>query len=76
MAYRPCVSCGRPFYGASEFTYVTWFSGEDRYSFRMLQCHGCASDLRNDISSVGDVRRDGVWELSPEAPVQLREAAS
>lgn len=68
MAYRPCLTCGQRFYGASNFTYVTWFDGEDRLSFRLAQCHHCASEFRNPVSEAADSRLQDDWAAAPGAP--------
>lgn len=68
MAWDPCVSCGRDFHGATSFTYVTWHVGEQRFAFRLRECLACATDRRNGVMGVADVRReDETW-----APVQER----
>lgn len=61
MAYQPCVSCSRNFYGGASFSYITWFEGEDRYSYRMRQCGACAAELRNGILDVADRRSGADW---------------
>jgi len=71
VAYRPCLTCGQRFYGASEFTYVTWYVGEDKFSFRLTECRVCASDRRNAVSAVADVRSEQGWEMSVDPALQL-----
>jgi len=62
MAYEPCVSCHRKFIGATIFTYVTWWNGNDRHSYRLRQCDACASEIRNTTLESGDARDDqGDW---------------
>jgi hypothetical protein len=80
MGFRPCVSCGRKFFGQSDYTYVTWWAGEEKFNFRLVQCGGCASELRNSASSSGDARRGDEWELAEQQldlhqVVQLQSAA-
>jgi hypothetical protein len=62
MAFEPCVSCHRKFVGPTVFTYVTWWVGEDRHSFRLRQCDACASEIRNSTLEAADARdQDGDW---------------
>ena len=69
MAWDPCVSCGRSFHGPTEFTYVTWHRGEDRFAFRMRHCPECATQLRNGVLEGGDRRgEDGQWQRSDLVP--------
>jgi hypothetical protein len=61
MAFRPCLTCGKKFYGGAEYTYLTYFDGEDRYRFRVVNCKACAADLRNAAAESWDSWRDGNW---------------
>lgn len=72
MAHQPCISCGRPFFGGTSFTYVTWYLGEEQFSFRLRQCPTCASDIRNGVSETGDRRIETGWAMSDVA-VELEQ---
>ena len=62
MAWDPCVSCGKSFHGATNFTYLTWHAGETRHSYRLRECLDCATERRNDFVQVGDARNaEGNW---------------
>jgi hypothetical protein len=65
VAYQPCVSCHRKFIGATVYSYVTWWDGADRHSFRFRHCDACASDLRNRTLEEADARdQDGDWHTA------------
>jgi hypothetical protein len=66
MAFRPCVSCGKKFFGGSDYTYVTWWAGEEKFNFRLVQCSSCSSELRNSAAESGDSRRGDDWVLSEQ----------
>lgn len=77
MAYRPCLTCGQRFFGAADYTYVTWFDGESRMAFRLCQCSSCAADFRNPVSEQADSRSDDDWAAAPGAPpIQFVSAAA
>lgn len=69
MAWDPCVSCGREYHGSTQFTYVTWYVGQERFAYRMRQCDECAAQLRTDARGNGDAREaNGQWSVSPVQP--------
>ena len=68
MAWEPCVSCGQRFVGATTYSYVTWFDGETRFSYRLRHCPSCAAELRNSALESGDFRdQDGDWKRAVDA---------
>lgn len=80
MAWDPCASCGKPFHGSTQFTYVTWHQGETRFAYRLRQCLECCADLRNHVMATADVRDDeNNWRRLDEsivAPPTLRAATN
>lgn len=77
MAWDPCVTCGRSFHGPTEFSYVTWHKGEERFAFRLRQCADCSAGLRNQVLEQGDRRGDdGQWQRSELVVEQLRAAVA
>lgn len=69
MAWDPCVSCGREFHGHTQFNYVTWWIGQEKFAFRLRQCEECSAALRTDVRANGDQRNaDGNWGTSPLQP--------
>lgn len=69
MAWDPCVSCGREFHGGTQFNYVTWFVGEEKFAFRLRHCEECSAQLRTDAMGNGDRRNPkGQWDTSPAQP--------
>jgi hypothetical protein len=66
MAWDPCVSCGREFHGSTQYNYVTWYIGQERFSYRLRHCEECSAALRVDARGNGDHRDEkGDWQLSP-----------
>lgn len=74
MAFRPCSSCGQHFHGATEYTYVTWFRGEEKFAFRLAECSACVQDLRNRVAETAARKSDTGWadaRYDLVAPVSL-----
>ena len=66
MAWDPCVSCGREFHGNTQFNYVTWYIGDERFAYRLRHCEDCSANLRTEARGQGDKRdAQGVWQPSP-----------
>lgn len=66
MAWDPCVSCDREFYGAAVYTYATWYVGETKFAYRLRHCTTCAANLRTEVEAKGDQRdSEGAWAPSP-----------
>lgn len=76
MAYRPCMTCGAKFFGASLFTYFTYFDGDTRFGFRVSECPECAHARRADYSSIFDRRVGDDWEIPAEPPRQPKMVAA
>ena len=75
MAFNPCVSCRNKFIGSTTYTYMTWWDGSDKFSYRFRQCVACASDLRNRAIAEGDVRcESGDWSNASEQLLELSRA--
>ena len=65
MAFNPCVSCSDKFFGNTTYTYLTWWDGEKKFSYRFRQCVACASETRNNAALSADFRNaDGEWETA------------
>lgn len=76
VAFRPCVSCGARYFGGSEYSYVTWWSGEEKLNYRLQHCSSCAAELRNGVLQVADRRLEsGEWEAVNELmPLEVESA--
>jgi hypothetical protein len=70
VAFRPCLGCGRKFFGGAEYTYVTWFVDEERFRVRYVECRSCAADRRNSALEAGDSWAGDEWVIAaPQVPV-------
>lgn len=71
MAWDPCVSCGRAYQGGTNFTYITWWIGTEKFAYRLRQCEECSANLRTEARGHGDSRTgESTWEASPLSPVR------
>lgn len=64
MSFRPCLTCGARIWGGAFYSYLTWYDGETRVRFRLVECGSCASDRRNSASETGDAWVDDDWVIA------------
>lgn len=76
MAYRPCTSCGNRFQGRAEYTYLTWYRGEEKVRVRLSDCAECGAELRNGLLERADTWADGDWVEPEKGLAPLRRVAS